>query len=1597
MTPKKSFAMTVVLALAVAMGLAAGVLPGAGVTSLSQIVSAQDVYDLVTIVLDNDNNTLTPVPETIELTAGEQILINAVGTYSNASRWALRAGDDVGYVVDPFDLGTIGYNTGEVRVRFTATPDANTPELGTVTAFAVPVDVWSDPLNILVLPLELTEVMFISPADGANIYVSTTTDTNVTARALTDAPAVTEVVDFSVDGSFVGSDTAEPYDVLVTVPTTAVGTTQSFLAEAYQDGSVAATDTAAATFLALPTDTDGNGVPDDPFEVVDGVAYTEVDGVKVAVADVFPPTGDALHVVTADGVGIELPADIYDNIVGVDLADIADVRIVTRTAADIADILASTPGGLPDVYDLLGAILDIHMVVELQDGTIVEVHEFTSPITIRMPVTAETVVELAQLFGISTEFDLALDPPTYDPVVVGDAFAQMSAMIDIEGAIPDLVMVFDVTEFTTYVPLSAEGAPRIDTVVPSQGSEAGGTTVTVTGANFDANAAVTIGGVAADLVEVINPGGEGSSVVVTTGRRAVDADEWVDVTLLNPDDGLFDTDADAFMYLAEPPEITSIWPTAGAEGDPLTITGDFFDTDSEVWFNQFIPGPGGGLRTVQATITFLSETQIDVDVPAAPAGLGAASVLVLNPGSGTSDSAQFTYVEPLLLTLITGCTTPDPADPCDLPAEGPETGGTNVRIVGSNLPNLLVAQVMIGDAMAAVTYVYEDNTWLLATTGAYSVLGDEVVDVVVSNSVTGQSDSLLSAYTYTPVAPVVTALTPGSGFVGDTVMITGDYFDPDVEVYFGAGNAAVVDVFTETQLDVTVPDGSGTVEVTVLNPSGGFPAVSAGDFTYEVVCPLPVITSVDPVEGPTSGGTLVTIIGTDFNDATAVQFGTMEANTFEVASATQINAETPAHAAGTVGVTVTTPCGSDTLADAFTFVGAPPPSMVDIRPNQGSTTGGTEVWIMGTDFDTVGDVTVMFGDAAAPDVFVPTEEPDPAIYDPRTRPQGAEYNGPGTLIICSTPVQTAGVVDVTVSQDSGSDVLMSAFTFVEPEILLSASDVVGLPNDLDGSVGEEMNVAISLSRSGETAGWASAVSFTVLYDPAALTPVADLYGDDPRTPDIEENQGWQIDTPGEAATISGKLTTSNVYDPVNGAVRVIVYGGTGVIEEGEIVVLHFNVADGAERGRYPLPVMFVSAAAGDGSSIPSGGVDGEAIIGTQPVITSILNPATGTASGWVDDVIVIEGSNFDDSPGTVEVYFGDAMGTVNLATLTDTYIEVTVPDQAGGAVDGQLVDLTVTNPDEALSDTVANGFQYLFVPPGLSLNLVNPDSGSEIGGDTVVITGDYLPPMQALEVTFGGVAAAVSAVTNYYAPGSTATVTTPAYPVGPDTAVDVVATNTVTGETDTLVAGFTYTAEAPVVSSVTPDQGVYGWGTDVTVAGMYFDSNATVTFGGSAATNVVVVSDTEITCNVPDGSGTVDVTVTNPDSTLSGTLGSAFTYMVPQILNLQPNRGSIDGGTTVTINGSWFAANATVTFDGVAATNVTPVSATQITCTSPAGAALGAVDVLVIQASGTSDAVTFTYVPAGQPERRRLRPVLDCNGRVRVADGRRRRDVTSVP
>jgi hypothetical protein len=185
-------------------------------------------------------------------------------------------------------------------------------------------------------------------------------------------------------------------------------------------------------------------------------------------------------------------------------------------------------------------------------------------------------------------------------------------------------------------------------------------------------------------------------------------------------------------------------------------------------------------------------------------------------------------------------------------------------------------------------------------------------------------------------------------------------------------------------------------------------------------------------------------------------------------------------------------------------------------------------------------------------------------------------------------------------------------------------------------------------------------------------------------------------------------------------------------------------------------------------------------------------------------------------------------------------------------------------------------------------------------------------------------------------------------------------------QSNLATVSLTISAPPPSVTGVSPAHGPAMGGTTVTVNGTNFLPGLTVTFGAVAASNVTVVSPTQLIATAPpQAPGTVDIIVQTAGGQSRPSPADQFHYVpAPTVTAVSPAYGPTSGGTTVTVSGNGFFGNVSVMFGNTPAVQVTLVSPSQLTAVAPAEAA-GTVDVLVSAASGQSAPSTadrFTFV-----------------------------------
>jgi hypothetical protein len=267
------------------------------------------------------------------------------------------------------------------------------------------------------------------------------------------------------------------------------------------------------------------------------------------------------------------------------------------------------------------------------------------------------------------------------------------------------------------------------------------------------------------------------------------------------------------------------------------------------------------------------------------------------------------------------------------PQSGPV--GTLVAIVGSGFgASQGTSTVMFNGT--PVTWVSWSATSLQVQVPAGATSGNVVV------TVSGKASNTKS-FTITP-PPVISSLSPTSGPVGATVVITGSNFTAggtqSPQVVFNPELFASPISFTDTSITVSVPTGASTGDL-LVSVGGG----NSNSIFFTVTSSYPSTSSVAPSAGVV--GTTVTITGTNFGSSQGTSTVTFNGTTGIPTSwnATSINVTVPTGATtGNVLVTV-----GGVASNPYGFeVGTAAPNITSISPTSGAV--ATSVTIKGTGF-----------------------------------------------------------------------------------------------------------------------------------------------------------------------------------------------------------------------------------------------------------------------------------------------------------------------------------------------------------------------------------------------------------------------------------------------------------------------------------------------------------------------------------------------------------------------------------------------------------------------------------------------------------------------
>jgi len=403
-----------------------------------------------------------------------------------------------------------------------------------------------------------------------------------------------------------------------------------------------------------------------------------------------------------------------------------------------------------------------------------------------------------------------------------------------------------------------------------------------------------------------------------------------------------------------PPSILSFSPPSGLIGATVTITGTNFTSppsSNEVGFSMHGTGTEGAYSV--ATVTAGTSTSLTVTVPIQST---TGPIEVVNEYGTAYSSTNFVVTNP-----------PPPPAPT-ITGFSPPSGleGAPVTITGTNFDATTGNDQLEFSSAIAGSYIVATVTAASTTSRSTTVPHGAVTGPIRYVNANGTAVSPNSFIVTTPPPPSILSFSPGSGLISTPVTITGTNFTSPPssnEVGFsmhgtGTGGAyvgATVTGGSATSLNVTVPAGSTTGPIEVVNEYGT--AYSSTNFvvTNPPPPPAPTITGFSPPSG--LEGAPVTVTGTNF-DATAgndqLEFSSAIAGSYIVATVTAASttsrSTTVPHGAVTGPIRYVNVNGTAVSPSSFVVTTPPPPSILSFNPPSGLI--GATVTITGTNFTT---------------------------------------------------------------------------------------------------------------------------------------------------------------------------------------------------------------------------------------------------------------------------------------------------------------------------------------------------------------------------------------------------------------------------------------------------------------------------------------------------------------------------------------------------------------------------------------------------------------------------------------------------------------------
>eukprot|EP00795_Rhopilema_esculentum_P009048 gene9048-16692_t len=937
--------------------------------------------------------------------------------------------------------------------------------------------------------------------------------------------------------------------------------------------------------------------------------------------------------------------------------------------------------------------------------------------------------------------------------------------------------------------------------------------------------------------------------------------------------------------------------------------------------------------------------------------------------------------------------------------------------IGGNKPEFVVdGRRLTGDSVSIKVNTRTDGGLMMAPIPAeFLRLPETRPQVVVTiNNIASSCMNNTCAYGYSDAStPKITSITPSNGHGGpngtcNVITIGGSGFSSN-----NADNVVTIGgVFCQVQSSTTSSisccvgqsqAGTHSVNVHVKGKGNSMATGDANKFKYNLI-----VTSVSPVQGSTLGGEVVTIVGNGFGgeiqDA-KVYFG---GSLCEIIGLNNVNITclTGPNAAGNVSVSVHIRGVNTSLEDAFEYTSSMNAVINSVTHEPLLTSGGVLLRLDGSSLSplsgsgvrvTIGDNICEIINSSNTEIYCKTPANPPGRHKLSVSISGrgfAELSDPVLeyiLTVDNVYPDKGSVLGGTVLTLTGSGFGQNT-SVIHVRVGNKKCDVLSATNEEVKCRTTAAANVISVDNSGRSSLYGGGYAWNVSVIQINIgDSVKWMWGSNPlsqlsigvfQTSAVNEEYDGTgfISARSSSGSFTHRFDKLGVYYFSTGPIdagkrismtgRVIVRGMKSKISNVHLRVGQYMAKYANSSSNTSLPNDCVngissshSACVIDGSLTSNdSNVTGNADDGHPfkfqyaPCMTPVVN---SLSPRWItaDTNVEVTGRGFSSLSCQNHVKLGDH--SCDVISSTDTKITCRINIANSPPINTPMrISVHVNNRGRALINISSPADETLKMRPMISS--FTPTEGSAGGGTKLTIKGAGFTGNSAT-VTIGSFQCAITNMTYVEikcTTGKVSTLASNAWPVHVHINSELAVCNLTNAGCD-----FHYNLTATAEVNEIPNRQITQQSQELTLHGDKFGSSSSdiaISVGPSPC-NISTLNDTHISCvveGVPAGSHKLHV-YKHPSGSAWFNTGDTV-QCTPSITGVSPSRGSVHGGTDISISGLGFdPGRVSVLIDGKQC-SLKSVTYTSVVCTTPSGT--GTKNVVVKSGTVTFPLTsTFTY------------------------------------